>query len=120
MTPRTFGKYLLDREIARGGMARVHLARLRGLGGFEKRLVLKEIDPALASDPRFVPLFVEEANTLVQMSHPNILPVYHAGVVDGPDLLAVEPGRGATTHAHAAGWPSRPAAAGRGNASRTC
>ncbi|MBX7191678.1 MAG: hypothetical protein K1X94_06460 [Sandaracinaceae bacterium] len=61
MTPRTFGKYLLDREIARGGMARVHLARLRGLGGFEKTLVLKEIDPRLASDPRFVTLFVEEA-----------------------------------------------------------
>ncbi len=42
-----FGKYLLDEEIARGGMARVYLARLRGLGGFEKRLVVKQVLPEL-------------------------------------------------------------------------
>lgn len=99
MTTRTFGKYLLDREIARGGMARVHLARLRGLGGFEKRLVLKEIDPKLASDPRFVALFVEEANTLVQMSHPHIVPVYELGVVEGTYFLAMEHVRGTTLEA---------------------
>ena len=109
MTPRTFGKYLLDREIARGGMARVHLARLRGLGGFEKRLVLKEIDPALASDPRFVELFVEEANTLVQMSHPNIVPVYELGVVDGTYFLAMEHVRGATLDAIVSEGPLDPA-----------
>jgi serine/threonine protein kinase len=109
MTPRTFGKYLLDREIARGGMARVHLARLRGLGGFEKRLVLKEIDPALASDPRFVQLFVEEANTLVQMSHPNIVPVYELGVVDGTYFLAMEHVRGATLDALVSEGPLDPA-----------
>ncbi len=99
MTTRTFGKYLLDREIARGGMARVHLARLRGLGGFEKRLVLKEIDPKLASDPRFVALFVEEANTLVQMSHPHIVPVYELGVVEGTYFLAMEHVHGTTLEA---------------------
>ena len=51
--PIPFGKYLLDREIARGGMARVWLGRLRGQGGFEKRLVVKQILPHLADDPRF-------------------------------------------------------------------
>ncbi len=108
MTPRPFGKYLLDREIARGGMARVHLARLRGLGGFEKRLVLKEIDPALASDPRFVTLFVEEANTLVQMSHPNIVPVYELGVVDGTYFLAMEHVQGTTLEALVSDTPLEP------------
>ena len=108
MTTRTFGKYLLDREIARGGMARVHLARLRGLGGFEKRLVLKEIDPKLASDPRFVALFVEEANTLVQMSHPHIVPVYELGVVDGTYFLAMEHVHGTTLDALVAERPLEP------------
>jgi len=108
MTPRSFGKYLLDREIARGGMARVHLARLRGLGGFEKRLVLKEIDPALASDPRFVTLFVEEANTLVQMSHPNIVPVYELGVVEGTYFLAMEHVQGTTLEALVRDTPLEP------------
>ncbi len=108
MTPRTFGKYLLDREIAHGGMARVHLARLRGLGGFEKRLVLKEIHPSLASDPRFVALFVEEAKTLVEMSHPHIVPVYELGVVDGTYFLAMEHVRGATLEALVAEHPLDP------------
>ena len=96
MDVQPFGKYLLDREIARGGMARVWLARLRGLGGFEKRLVVKQILPHLASDPRFVAMFVEEAKTLVQMSHPHIAPVFELGVVDGIYFLAMEYVEGAT------------------------
>ncbi len=98
MTPsvRTFGKYLLDEEIARGGMSRVHLGRLRGLGGFEKRLVVKQVLPELASDPRFVSMFVQEAKTLVQMSHPHIVPVFELGVVDGVYFLAMEYVEGAT------------------------
>ena len=46
-TVKSFGKYLLDEEIARGGMSRVFSARLRGLGGFEKRLVVKQVLPEL-------------------------------------------------------------------------
>jgi serine/threonine-protein kinase len=91
-----FGKYLLDEEIARGGMARVYRARLRGVGGFEKRLVVKQVLPELASDPRFVEMFVEEAKTLVQMSHPNVVPVYELGIVDGVYFLAMEHVEGAT------------------------
>ncbi len=94
--PRSFGKYLLEREIARGGMARVHLATLRGLGGFEKKLVVKEILPELAKDPRFVAMFVEEAKVLVALSHPNIVPVYELGIVDGTYFLAMEHVEGAT------------------------
>ncbi len=91
-----FGKYLLDQEIARGGMSRVFRARLRGPGGFEKKLVVKQILPELARDPSFIELFVKEANTLVQMSHPNLVPVYELGVVDGVYFLAMEWVEGAT------------------------
>ncbi|MBW2461349.1 MAG: serine/threonine protein kinase [Deltaproteobacteria bacterium] len=95
-TVRQFGKYILDEEIARGGMARVYLARLRGLGGFEKKLVVKQVLPELATDPRFIEMFVEEAKTLVQMSHPHIVPVYELGIVDGVYFLAMEFVDGAT------------------------
>lgn len=91
-----FGNYLLDEEIARGGMARVYRARLRGLGGFEKPLVVKQILPELARDPELVRMFVEEAKTLVQMSHPHVVPVYELGVVDGVYFLAMEYVEGAT------------------------
>lgn len=91
-----FGNYLLDEEIARGGMARVYRARLRGLGGFEKTLVVKQVLPELASDPRFVEMFVAEAKVVVQMSHPHVVPVYELGVVDGVYFLAMEHVSGAT------------------------
>jgi len=94
--PLPFGKYLLDEEIARGGMARVFRARLRGVGGFEKRLVVKQVLPELCRDPRFVAMFVDEAKTLVEMSHPIIVPVYELGVVDGIYFLAMEFVEGAT------------------------
>ncbi len=90
MYPQVFGKYVLERELARGGMARVLLATLRGAGGFEKRLVVKQIRDELALDTDFVRRFVEEAKTTVALSHPNIVPVYELGVEQGTYFLAME------------------------------
>ena len=94
--PQVFGKYVLDRELASGGMARVYLATLRGAVGFEKRLVVKQIRPELASDPAFVRRFVDEAKTAVELSHPNIVPVYELGVEQGVYYIAMELCAGAT------------------------
>lgn len=80
MFPQLFGKYVLEREIAAGGMARVYLATLRGAVGFEKRLVVKQIRPELAGDSAFVQRFVAEAKLSVELAHPNIVPVYELGV----------------------------------------
>jgi len=88
--PQIFGKYVLEGEIARGGMARVVLATLRGAGGFEKKLVVKQIRDELASDETFVKRFVDEAKTTVALSHPNIVPVYELGVEQGTYFLAME------------------------------
>jgi eukaryotic-like serine/threonine-protein kinase len=88
--PQVFGKYVLERELSRGGMARVVLATLRGAGGFEKRLVVKQIRDELSFDQQFVRRFVEEAKTTVALSHPNIVPVYELGVEQGTYFLAME------------------------------
>lgn len=90
MYPQVFGKYVLERELARGGMARVVLATLRGAGGFEKRLVVKQIRDELACDDEFVRRFVQEAKTAVALAHPNIVPVYELGVELGTYFLAME------------------------------
>jgi eukaryotic-like serine/threonine-protein kinase len=90
MFPQIFGKYVLEREIAAGGMARVYLATLRGAVGFEKRLVVKQIRPELACDEAFVRRFVEEAKTAVELNHPNIVPVFELGVEGGVYYLAME------------------------------
>lgn len=88
--PQVFGKYVLERELSRGGMARLLLATLRGAGGFEKRLVVKQIRDELAFDQEWVRRFVEEAKTTVALSHPNIVPVYELGVEQGVYFLAME------------------------------
>src|ERR1700733_3792427 len=90
MYPQVFGKYVLERELARGGMARVVLATLRGAGGFEKKLVVKQIRDKLASDDEFIRRFVLEAKTTVKLAHPNIVPVYELGVELGTYFLAME------------------------------
>jgi serine/threonine protein kinase len=94
--PQVFGKYVLERELARGGMARVVLATLRGAGGFEKKLVVKQIRDELACDDDFVRRFVEEAKTTVALAHPNIVPVYELGVELGTYFLAMEYVEGAS------------------------
>lgn len=90
MFPQIFGKYVLERELASGGMARVYLATLRGAVGFEKRLVVKQIRPELSQDDAFVKRFVEEAKIAVELSHPNIVPVYELGVELGIYYIAME------------------------------
>src|ERR1019366_6397838 len=89
MYPQVFGKYILERELGRGGMARIVLATLRGAGGFEKKLVVKQIREELV-DAEFVRRFVEEAKTTVALSHPNIVPVYELCVEHGTYFLAME------------------------------
>lgn len=96
MFPQVFGKYVLERELASGGMAVVYLATLRGAGGFEKRLVVKQIRAELASDEAFVQRFVAEAKTTVGLSHPNIVPVYELGVEQGVYFIAMELAQGLT------------------------
>jgi eukaryotic-like serine/threonine-protein kinase len=90
MFPQIFGKYVLERELSSGGMAHVFLATLRGAVGFEKRLVVKQIRPELALDEAFVRRFVEEAKIAVELSHPNIVPVYELGVERGIYYIAME------------------------------
>jgi serine/threonine-protein kinase len=88
--PGAFGKYFLCDKIAAGGMAEIYLAKLIGPGGFEKQLVIKQINPELSKERQFVELFVAEAKTLVALSHGNIVPVYELGVVDDTYFIAME------------------------------
>ncbi len=88
--PATFGEYELTELIAVGGMAEVFLARSFGAEGFEKRLVIKKIAPALANNPRFVQMFVHEAKLSVALNHPNIVQVFDLGRVGTEPYMAME------------------------------
>ena len=57
---------------------------------------MKQIRPELAVDEAFVKRFVGEAKTAVELSHPNIVPVYELGVEQGVYYIAMEHCAGAT------------------------
>jgi serine/threonine-protein kinase len=59
-------------------------------------LVVKQIRAELASDDAFLRRFVTEAKTTVELSHPNIVPVYELGVEQGVFFIAMEFAEGAT------------------------
>ena len=86
----SFGKYELLERIGHGGMAEVFLARSIGAEGLEKRLVIKKILPDLASDDRFVEMFIDEAKIAMGLNHPNIVQVYDFGKVGSGYYLAME------------------------------
>jgi serine/threonine protein kinase len=94
--PAPFGKFVLRRRLARGGMADVILATLGGAEGFEKELVVKLVRPELGADDAFVRRFVDEAKTCVRLQHPNIVPIFELGVEAGVLYMAMDLVRGAS------------------------
>src|SRR5262245_14922076 len=87
---REFGKYTLIAKLATGGMAEIFLARLQGVGGFEKLVVIKRILAHLAKDRQFVEMFLTEAKIAAQISHPNVCSVFELGEIGGRLFIAME------------------------------
>src|SRR5262245_64969214 len=71
----TIGRYLLHRQIARGGMATIHIARLMGDEGFSRIVAAKRLLPEFAEDTEFVSMFMDEARIASKVHHPNVVPV---------------------------------------------
>jgi serine/threonine-protein kinase len=90
------GRYTVQEEIGRGGMARVY----RALDTLLKRTVaLKVLAPQLAVDPEFAQRFEREAVTAANLRHPNIVTIYDVGEQNGLRYIAMEYVRGRTLHA---------------------
>src|SRR3954469_1874261 len=82
-----FGRYEILRRVAIGGMAEIHLARARGIEGFEKLVVLKRILPQYADNEEFVHMFLDEARLAAHLHHTNVVQVYDIGRVDDQYFL---------------------------------
>ncbi|HEX3342984.1 MAG TPA: serine/threonine-protein kinase [Polyangiaceae bacterium] len=66
-------------ELATGGMATVFLARLSGVGGFQRFVAIKRLHPHLAREPEFIEMFLEEARLAARIHHPNVVPILEIG-----------------------------------------
>jgi serine/threonine-protein kinase len=76
-------RYDIDRELGRGGMGAVYLARDRRLN---RPIALKVLPEDLAGTPALRDRFLRETRTAASFSHPNIVPVY--SIEEGDGLLA--------------------------------
>jgi serine/threonine protein kinase len=83
-------RYRVHRKIARGGMAEIFLASQIGLEGFEKPVVLKRILPALASDPGFLRMLLDEAHIVSGLNHTNLVQILDLWRADGQFFLVLE------------------------------
>ncbi len=77
--PRRIGRYEVVGALAHGGMAELFVARLPGIEGFAKRVVVKRVLPALAGDREFVDMFIAEARIAATLDHQNIVAVHDIG-----------------------------------------
>ncbi|MBL8620557.1 MAG: protein kinase [Myxococcales bacterium] len=84
------GRYEIVRRLAIGGMAEIYLARMTGLAGFAKHVVVKRILPSFAKDAEFVRMFLNEARYAATLDHPNISHVYDFGQEGGLYYYAME------------------------------
>jgi eukaryotic-like serine/threonine-protein kinase len=85
---RIVGRYELHDAIATGGMATVHLGKLRGEVGFTRTVAIKRLHPQFSTDPEFRAMFLEEARLASRIRHPNVVSVIDV-VEDGSELLLV-------------------------------
>jgi serine/threonine-protein kinase len=95
-------KYHALMELGRGGTAVVSAGIARGIGGFTKLVVLKNIKEEFLSDRDTLRMFVNEARLSARMNHPNVVQVYEVyrkhrlpvivmEYLDGQSLARVQP-----------------------------
>ncbi len=84
LTAALADRYRIERELGRGGMATVYLARdLK----HDRLVAIKVLHPELAHalGPE---RFLREISITAQLDHPHILPLLDSGVVEPPPTLA--------------------------------
>jgi serine/threonine-protein kinase len=94
----TVGRYLLHRQIARGGMATIHIARLMGDEGFSRIVAAKRLLPEFAEDTDFVSMFMDEARIASKVHHPNVVPVLDLVTTTDEVMLVQEYVHGVPLH----------------------
>jgi tRNA A-37 threonylcarbamoyl transferase component Bud32 len=90
LTGQQVGRYSVVRHLASGGMAELYIARQEAVGGFEKPVVLKVLQPRYARNPRVVSMFLDEARLAAKLNHASIVHVYDVADEGGMKYIAME------------------------------
>jgi serine/threonine protein kinase/WD40 repeat protein len=83
--PEKFGRYRILRQLGAGGMGVVYLAHDTELD----RLVALKVPHSAGDGPEALERFHREARAAATLTHPNLCPVYDAGVIEGVPYLTM-------------------------------
>ncbi len=81
------GDFQIEREIARGGMGLVFLAKQVSL---DREVALKILMNSFTEDAEFIRQFVQEARAAAKLNHPNVVQAFMVGEEDGVLFFAME------------------------------
>jgi beta-lactam-binding protein with PASTA domain/predicted Ser/Thr protein kinase len=81
------GRYRVEQELGRGGMAKVYRGEDTVLG---RIVAVKILAPQFADDPNFVSRFRREAQAAARISNPNLVSVFDTGSDDGVHYIVME------------------------------
>jgi eukaryotic-like serine/threonine-protein kinase len=81
------GRYRVERELGRGGMAKVFIGTDTVLG---RTVAIKLLAPQFADDDGFVERFRREAQAAARIGHPHIVSVFDTGSDDGVHYIVME------------------------------
>lgn len=85
--PNPLGNYELVKELGRGGMGAVYLARQVSL---DRPVALKIMNKRWANDPIFIARFTREAYAAAQLTHHNVVQIYDFGLQDNINYFSME------------------------------
>jgi serine/threonine protein kinase len=94
------GRYEVEEELGRGGMAKVYRGTDTVLG---RPVAVKILAPQFTDDPSFVNRFRREAQAAARLNHPNLVSVYDTGSDDGVHFIVMEYVEGRTLADYQAG-----------------
>ena len=87
--PRQFGKYVLLKTLAKGGMGEIYVAALGQLDGFDKLCVIKKVIPEKADEGK-AKRFLDEAKVVLRLTHSGLVNTFDAGQVEREFYIAME------------------------------
>jgi serine/threonine protein kinase len=87
--PRQFGKYVLLKTLAKGGMGEIYMAAHGQLDGFDKLCVIKKVIPE-KTDAGKAKRFLDEAKVVLRLTHSGLVNTFDAGQVDREFYIAME------------------------------
>jgi formylglycine-generating enzyme required for sulfatase activity/serine/threonine protein kinase len=83
---KTFGRYTIMKELGRGAMGAVYLAKDEQLG---REIALKIPKFDSEADPGLLERFYQEARSAAVLHHPGICPVHDVGEIDGQHYITM-------------------------------